>query len=250
MLKKLLVALLFGFLTAPSVIAAPIEVHFAPTENLEHIDAGLLRGATRTIDIAAYVMTDWPVIDALVAARARGVTVRVVLDPSQHHAIDKIALLADVVRMKRSGAIMHLKGYVLDERVVRTGSANFSASGLKQQDNDIVVIEDAAIAAKFKQNFERIWDEATPMVAASAPIAPSPAGLLTAPIATPQGSATAAQPSSQCLIKGNVNRKGERIFHMPDQLDYGRVVMEGHPEKRWFCSEEEAVVAGWRKAMR
>jgi hypothetical protein len=34
------------------------------------------------------------------------------------------------------GAPMHLKRYQIDGRMLRTGAANFSASGLKPQDND------------------------------------------------------------------------------------------------------------------
>ncbi len=58
-----------------------------------------------------------------------------------------------------------------------------------------------------------------------------------------------APPNPGCAIKGNVNRKGERIFHVPGQRDYERVKMNS-AVKRWFCSEEEAVAAGWRKAQR
>jgi endonuclease YncB( thermonuclease family) len=58
-----------------------------------------------------------------------------------------------------------------------------------------------------------------------------------------------APPDPACAIKGNVNRSGERIFHVPGQHDYGRVKMNS-AAKRWFCSEEEAVAAGWRKARR
>jgi hypothetical protein len=32
-------------------------------------------------------------------------------------------------------------------RLLRTGAANFSASGLKRQDNDLIVIESAGAAA-------------------------------------------------------------------------------------------------------
>ena len=38
---------------------------------------------------------------------------------------------------------MHLKNYQIDGRLLRTGAANFSASGLKRQDNDVIVIESA-----------------------------------------------------------------------------------------------------------
>jgi hypothetical protein len=35
---------------------------------------------------------------------------------------------------------MHLKSYQMDGRLLRTGVANFSASGLKRQDNDLIAI--------------------------------------------------------------------------------------------------------------
>jgi endonuclease YncB( thermonuclease family) len=54
----------------------------------------------------------------------------------------------------------------------------------------------------------------------------------------------------ECPIKGNVNRKGERIYHMPWQVDYPKIAMRGNPEKRWFCNENEAAAAGWRRASR
>jgi hypothetical protein len=34
---------------------------------------------------------------------------------------------------------------------LRTGTANFSASGLKRQDNDLIAIESAEAAAAFKR---------------------------------------------------------------------------------------------------
>ena len=42
----------------------------------------------------------------------------------------------------------------IDGRLLRTGAANFSASGLKRQDNDLIVIESAQAAATFKRNFD------------------------------------------------------------------------------------------------
>jgi phosphatidylserine/phosphatidylglycerophosphate/cardiolipin synthase-like enzyme len=36
---------------------------------------------------------------------------------------------------------MHLKSYEIDGKLLRTGAANFPASGLKRQDNDLIVID-------------------------------------------------------------------------------------------------------------
>jgi phosphatidylserine/phosphatidylglycerophosphate/cardiolipin synthase-like enzyme len=49
---------------------------------------------------------------------------------------------------------MHLKSYQIDGKLLRTGAANFSASGLKRQDNDLIVAEGAEAAASFKRNFD------------------------------------------------------------------------------------------------
>ena len=122
--------------------AADVEIHYAPAENLERVDVDLLRSAHTKIDMAAYSLTDWPVIDALIDAHRRGVAVRIVLDPSQQHALDRLREITGSIRMKAPGPYMHLKSYAIDGRILRSGSANLSASGLKQQDNDLIIVRE------------------------------------------------------------------------------------------------------------
>ena len=52
---------------------------------------------------------------------------------------------------------MHLKSYQIDEHWLRTGAANFSASGLKRQDNDLVILENPAAALAFKRRFDTLF---------------------------------------------------------------------------------------------
>jgi endonuclease YncB( thermonuclease family) len=63
-------------------------------------------------------------------------------------------------------------------------------------------------------------------------------------------SATERAPSPECTIKGNINRNGERIYHMENQQFYARINMDKGSGKRWFCTPEEAEAAGWRRALR
>jgi phosphatidylserine/phosphatidylglycerophosphate/cardiolipin synthase-like enzyme len=49
---------------------------------------------------------------------------------------------------------MHLKSYQIDGRLLGAGAANFSASGRKRQDNDLIVIESAEAAEAFKHAFD------------------------------------------------------------------------------------------------
>ena len=53
-----------------------------------------------------------------------------------------------------------------------------------------------------------------------------------------------------CEIKGNINRNGGRIYHMPGQQHYSRTRINTGTGERWFCSEAKAQAAGWRRAGR
>lgn len=55
-------------------------------------------------------------------------------------------------------------------------------------------------------------------------------------------------PDPACPIKGNVSRKQEKIYHVPWSKDYGKTKIDESKGERWFCSEDEAVAAGWRAA--
>ena len=152
-----------GYMPAKATEGPVVEVHFSPTENLEKIDVALLGSAKHSIDMAAYVLSDWVVIDALRQAEKRGVTVRIVIDTSQHHAFDKMIDLADNIRVKDNRVYMHLKSYVIDGALLRAGAANFSASGLKQQDNDLIVIRETTAIRSFEREFNRLWSAGKPL---------------------------------------------------------------------------------------
>lgn len=57
--------------------------------------------------------------------------------------------------------------------------------------------------------------------------------------------------SGGCLIKGNINRKGDRIYHMPgSSKHYADTRINEKRGEKWFCSEQEAIAAGWRAPRR
>jgi micrococcal nuclease len=53
---------------------------------------------------------------------------------------------------------------------------------------------------------------------------------------------------SGCVIKGNISSSGERIYHLPSCGSYAKAEVDEGKGKRWFCTEEEAKAAGFRKA--
>lgn len=66
--------------------------------------------------------------------------------------------------------------------------------------------------------------------------------------ATEQQEKITSTTTTGCLIKGNINSEGEKIYHMPGQKYYNDTIITESKGERWFCTEQEAIDAGWRKA--
>lgn len=120
------------------------------------------------IDIAAYGWDSIPALEnALLNAKRRGVTLRVVFDqmsgdkiyPETANLI-KIADFSkgDLTDSKRnSGMLMHNKFIIIDNQRVITGSMNFSRTGISGFNaNNMVLINSKEIASEYSQEFEQM----------------------------------------------------------------------------------------------
>jgi len=154
---------------ASAALAEPcvIERHaYAPKVDLEAIDVELLGRAARTVDMAAYVLTSVPIVEALDAAAARGVTVRLYRDGRDSRMPRRLAEVYDRLAARPNVEIrykgdpqpfMHLKAYAIDGALVREGAGNFTHSGLRKQDNSLVALRCEAAVARFQEAFETMW---------------------------------------------------------------------------------------------
>lgn len=52
--------------------------------------------------------------------------------------------------------------------------------------------------------------------------------------------------SNGCVIKGNIGKKG-KVYYMPFHAAYRRVKIDRNRGEHWFCTEDEAIQAGWRR---
>jgi phosphatidylserine/phosphatidylglycerophosphate/cardiolipin synthase-like enzyme len=147
------------------------ENHYSPEENLEQIDLLQIEAAQRSLDIAMYAFTDKYLAEAILRAARRGVQVRVYRDRQQFEDEQRKAgehnndSTTDMfrgerniqVRVKNRRELMHLKSYCVDGTWLRDGSANWSASGLKRQDNNARFTADPAEVQGFERVFEDMW---------------------------------------------------------------------------------------------
>lgn len=69
------------------------------------------------------------------------------------------------------------------------------------------------------------------------------------PKSTASSSASSVPATTSCVIKGNISSKKEKIFHVPGCGSYNQTQIDEEAGERWFCSEQEALASGWRKAL-
>ncbi|KKQ34526.1 MAG: Micrococcal nuclease-like protein nuclease [Candidatus Nomurabacteria bacterium GW2011_GWB1_37_5] len=56
-------------------------------------------------------------------------------------------------------------------------------------------------------------------------------------------------PQNGCNIKGNISSNDDKIFHLQNCPYYSRTKIDLGRGEKYFCTETEALAAGWRKAL-
>ena len=123
-----------------------------------------IAAAERSIDLeAAYFVPDDLIIKALLAARHRGVRVRVIL-PGKHIDSETVRLaskahwgellLGGVEIHEYQPTMMHNKLLIVDGLMVSVGSTNFDVRSFRLNDEASLNVYDAAFAARMTEVFE------------------------------------------------------------------------------------------------
>jgi phosphatidylserine/phosphatidylglycerophosphate/cardiolipin synthase-like enzyme len=126
----------------------------------------VIKSAKKSLDMAIYSFTDTSIADAVIADKKRGVTVRVVTDKTEAQNSYQKAVLNSLkkagipVKLNTHQGLMHLKVTVVDGSICTTGSFNYTAAAENQNDEVFIVVNNAATAAKFEAEFERMWNDA------------------------------------------------------------------------------------------
>jgi len=141
----------------PQPSLPPIEVYFSPKGGCTEAVVKELNAAKKTILVQAYSFTSAPIAKALVEAHKRGVDVRVVLDKSQrtekYSSADFVLHAGIPVWIDAKHNIAHNKIIVLDDGVVVTGSFNFTKNAEEHNAENLLVIRDKTLAAKYTANW-------------------------------------------------------------------------------------------------
>lgn len=122
----------------------------------------VLGSARRSLSLAVFSLTCDEIAQALLDAHRRGVKVRLITDDEQIASAgsDAASLRAAGVPVRHDGSrqrLMHHKFCVVDGSVLLTGSFNYTRSAVLFNDENVLVLRDAAIARQYERQFEAMW---------------------------------------------------------------------------------------------
>jgi len=155
---------------SPAARAAPgVEVGFSPEGSARTLVLKVIGEAQRSIQILAYAFQAPDITEALVAARKRGVAVRVVVDKERNTgkasraAMDIVTRNGVELRTNDRFHLHHDKTIIVDGSTVQTGSFNYAPSAeTKNSENVVVFREMPDIAARFLFHWQSRWDGGVP----------------------------------------------------------------------------------------
>ena len=141
-----------------------VSSYFSPNRGTDKVLIGFIDRCTNSIDVAIYCLTHDSISQALIRAKKRGVSVRVLMDRLQASGkwSDDESLVNEGIDLQRGGPwkSMHNKFIIGDRSAVGTGSFNWSASAEDRNAENFVIIRLKYVVESFQREFETLWEKA------------------------------------------------------------------------------------------
>ena len=148
---------------AGAAAAVVSSAYFSPGDACLRRLSDLMRGCRATLDVCVFTIADDRLADAILGCHARGVRVRVITDNDKRHDagsdIDRLLAHGVQVRLDDAPFHMHHKFALFDGRLLANGSFNWTRSATRDNDENLVVSDDANLARVFGLQFEKLWQQ-------------------------------------------------------------------------------------------
>lgn len=179
------------------------ELNFPPNESYRSRAVSAYNAETSSIDVTMYRITDRAHTDAIIAARQRGVRVRLYTEQNQYrdatrlwHSwnVDRLYMAGVTIRHRAHAGLNHQKSVILHgQRMVIFGSSNWTSPSATSQEEHNYFTRRSTLYAWFVDQFNRKWNNLAP-VDETAAFTPLPPDVATRP--SPASGATGIETSA------------------------------------------------------
>jgi phosphatidylserine/phosphatidylglycerophosphate/cardiolipin synthase-like enzyme len=143
---------------------ANVKVYFSPEDGVAQYVLQRLAAAKKSVHFMAFSYTSSAIADAMVAKVKAGLPVRGVFESQNAggtgSAFGRLRQGSVDVLEDGNCYILHHKVIIIDERTVITGSYNFTNSAERDNDENLVIVDDPALARDYLDEFERVYAQA------------------------------------------------------------------------------------------
>lgn len=141
----------------------PIQVLFSPEDKAMANLIALVRDAEVSVRFLAFSFTDSALAQMMVERARAGVDVRGIFETfgsaGMSSELKTLWCAGLPVRQDGNASFLHHKVIIVDDSIVVTGSLNFSANADGVNEENVVILDNAEIAALYLQEFEALWGQ-------------------------------------------------------------------------------------------
>ncbi len=150
-----------------TIDSTPVEIYFSPDDGAAAQILTLLQAAQESIYFMTYSFTANNLGGTIRQHAADGLLVAGVMDDGQINSnqgteYDLFKQAGLDVRRDGNAGQMHHKVIIIDRSIVITGSYNFTASAEEYNDENVVIIHNADVAAQYLAEYQRVFEQAQP----------------------------------------------------------------------------------------
>ena len=254
-----------------------VNVYFSPqTKVLSDKIIPLIEASTKSINVSVFFLTHKDVTGALIDAKRRGVSVKIIIDASgasnEYTKYEFLRMAGIPVKIENWGGKLHSKAATIDNKILILGSMNWTSAGENRNDENTILINDQKLATQFNSFFQDIWNSIPDKWLKERPSAESIFSVnscndgidndyddridnLDSACLNKTNELNKLPPiyivnktEGSKLIKGNISKGGKKIYHLPNQKYYDKVNIDLKKGEYFFANEKEATKLGFRKS--
>lgn len=145
--------------------ATQVENYFSPSDGVLAKLLPHLKGAKKSIYFMTFSFTEDSIAQVMIDKKNAGLSVKGVFEKrnanSSGSELPTLRSAGLDVREDGNCYTMHHKVIIIDERTVITGSYNFTARAEEKNDENVVILNDPAVASLYLDEFTRVYDQAS-----------------------------------------------------------------------------------------
>lgn len=145
-----------------SEMSVKASSYFSPGKDCLNRICRFISGTKKRIDICVFTITDDRITQRIEEALSKGIDIRIISDNTKSEDrgsdLDRLRRTGIECRFDKTSAHMHHKFAISDNDLLLNGSYNWTRSASTENNENILVSNNAKLVQSFQNEFNRLWN--------------------------------------------------------------------------------------------